>query len=70
MDDYANTGRLANAKGAKKTIVELSNLQKELLQLKDENKLPEFFEKAVTNNLNILLVVVLVLVNNYYESVS
>ncbi|APX10123.1 P-type DNA transfer ATPase VirB11 [Vibrio harveyi] len=56
LDDYANTGRLANAKGAKKQIVELSNLQKELLQLKDENKLPEFFEKAVTNNLNILLV--------------
>ncbi|EPN0316297.1 P-type DNA transfer ATPase VirB11 [Vibrio vulnificus] len=56
LDDYANTGRLSGAKGATKKIVQLSELQKELLQLKDENRLIEFFKKAVSSNLNILLV--------------
>lgn len=56
LADYQNSGRLAHAKGADKTNIELSPLQKELLDLKESNQLEAFFELAVKSNLNILLV--------------
>ncbi|EGU31282.1 type II secretion system protein E [Vibrio ichthyoenteri ATCC 700023] len=56
LADYQQSGRLAHAKGAERTNIKLSPLQKELLTLKDNNKIEEFFELAVKSDLNILLV--------------
>ncbi|GIU48854.1 P-type DNA transfer ATPase VirB11 [Shewanella sairae] len=56
LEDYQNSGRFSNVKGASKVDIELSDLQRELLHLKDHGLLADFFKLAVVNNLNILLV--------------
>lgn len=56
LDDYQSSGRFNNVKGATKKTIELTELQKELIALKDKGDLSTFFATAVKNNLNILLV--------------
>jgi type IV secretion system protein VirB11 len=56
LADYQDTGRLSHAKGADKKQINLSELQRELLDLKQANKIDQFFDLAVKSNLNILLV--------------
>lgn len=56
LDDYVNSGRFSNIKNAGLNSLELSDIQKEMLRLKGEGNMKKFFEMAILNKLNILLV--------------
>ena len=56
LSDYSNSGRFSNVKGATKNSIQLSEIQKSLMALKESGNLDKFFELAVQSNLNILLV--------------
>lgn len=56
LDDYVRTGRFATANKATISSIELSKTQHELLSLQEQRRYKEFFQLAISENLNILLV--------------
>lgn len=56
LQDYVNTGRFSKIATAKKNGVTLSDIQQQLLTLREAGDMGEFFRLAVENRLNILLV--------------
>ena len=56
LDDYVNTGRLSGSKEASGSLSDLTDVQKQLITLKKNDEMGNFFKLAIKERLNILIV--------------